>query len=99
MSTLDRLSGLSASLGRKAPVRVATTANVILSGLYTLDGVVLEAADRVLVKNQTAGAENGIYLASSGDWVRTKDFNKLGDATRGTSVVVASGVTNALKEF
>ena len=40
----------------KAPVRVATTASITLSGTQTIDGVAVVAGDRVLVKNQaTAG--------------------------------------------
>ena len=49
-------------------VRVATTANVTLSGLQTIDGVTLVANDRVLVKNQSVGTENMIYVVGSGAW-------------------------------
>ena len=58
----------------KAPCRVATTANISLSGLQTIDGVSLIEGDRVLVKNQTAGANNGIYDVSSGAWTRAIDY-------------------------
>jgi hypothetical protein len=47
----------------KQSVLTATTANIILSGLQTIDSIVVVAGDRVLVKNQTNQAENGIYLA------------------------------------
>ena len=55
---------------RKGPllesVRAATTANIVIATALnngdTLDGVTLATDDRVLVKNQTAGAENGIYV-------------------------------------
>jgi phage-related tail fiber protein len=36
-----------------------------LSGLLTIDGIVLVANDRVLVKDQTASQNNGIYIASA----------------------------------
>ena len=49
-------------------VRVATTANVALSGLQTIDGVTLVANDRVLVKSQSVGTENMIYVVGSGAW-------------------------------
>ena len=58
----------------KAHCRVATTANISLSGLQTIDGVSLIEGDRVLVKNQTAGANNGIYDVSSGAWTRATDY-------------------------
>lgn len=59
----------------KASVRAATTANITLSGAQTIDGVSIIAGDRVLVKNQTAQADNGIYVAASGAWARSADAN------------------------
>lgn len=58
----------------KASCRAATTANITLSGTQTIDGVALIDGDRVLVKNQTAGANNGIYDVSSGGWTRAIDY-------------------------
>jgi phage-related tail fiber protein len=46
-----------------------------LSGLLTIDGIVLVANDRVLVKDQTASQNNGIYIASAGAWVRSVGAN------------------------
>ncbi|NDD85356.1 hypothetical protein EBZ38_13925, partial [bacterium] len=40
----------------KASVRVATTANITLSGTQTIDGVSVIAGDRVLVKNQSTAS-------------------------------------------
>jgi hypothetical protein len=60
----------------KATCRVASTANITtLSGLLTIDGIVLVANDRVLVKDQTA-QNNGIYIAcrSLGKISRSKCF-------------------------
>ena len=90
----DRLAGVRSSLAIKAPVVVATTANITLSGLQTIDGVALAANDRVLVKDQTTGAQNGIYVASTGPWQRAKDWNGSGDVVTGTMVLVTGGVTN-----
>jgi hypothetical protein len=83
----------------KAPCRVATTANVTLSGLQTIDGVTLVEHDRVLVKDQTTGSENGIYEASSGNWTRTRDFDGAYDIVTGTRVLVTSGTVNAEYEY
>lgn len=53
--------------------RVATTANITLSGLQTIDGVALSNGNRVLVKNQTDPKQNGTYTAASGAWSRTAE--------------------------
>jgi len=53
-------------------VRVATTANITLSGAQTIDGVAVVAGDYVLVKNQTNATNNGFYLAAAGAWVAQK---------------------------
>lgn len=95
----DRLGG-GAGLAFKAPVRVATTANVTLSGLQTIDtSVTLVDGDRVLVRSQTTGAENGIYIARSGAWERAPDWDGTGDVVTGTLVFVTSGTTLALKLY
>lgn len=88
---IDRLDGLSSSAAIKGPVRVATTANIALYGLQTIDGVALAAGDRVLVKDQTAGYENGIYVADTGQWRRSSDFNRTRDVVTGTQTFVTNG--------
>jgi hypothetical protein len=74
------VDSLSQGIDSKESVRVATTAadgNIDLAtgGLLTVDGVTVAAGDRVLVKNQTNPAENGIYEAAAGNWVRTDDMD------------------------
>jgi hypothetical protein len=76
-----------------APVRAATTANITLSGTQTIDGVAVVAADRVLVKNQTTAAENGIYDVSAGAWTRSSDADNSGEITQGSYVLVNEGTT------
>jgi hypothetical protein len=63
-------------LAIKAPVRVATTANITLSGLQTIDGIALVAGDRVLVKNQSDATANGLYNGVTGNWTRTIDVQQ-----------------------
>jgi hypothetical protein len=60
-------------LDAKASCLAATTANITLSGAQTIDGVSVVAGNRVLVKDQTAPEDNGIYLCASGAWTRTTD--------------------------
>jgi len=62
-------------LDTKASVVAGTTANITLSGAQTIDGISIVATDRVLVKNQTAPAENGIYVASATAWARAADMS------------------------
>ncbi|TIT59926.1 MAG: hypothetical protein E5W90_34580, partial [Mesorhizobium sp.] len=49
--------------GEREPVRLATTVNILLHGLQTIDGVPCEVGDRVLVKDQADQRQNGIYTA------------------------------------
>jgi hypothetical protein len=82
-------------LDNKQSVRVATTSNIVLSGLLTLDGVPLLAGDRVLVKNQTAAKDNGIWVAAAGNWLRATDADSSAEVTSGLLVSVEQGTTLA----
>ena len=97
--TTDRRDGISGFLAYKAPCRVATTANITLSGEQTIDGVAVVADDRVLVKDQTTTTENGIYVCSSGAWSRATDFDGAYDFKSGTKVFVTSGTVNDATEW
>jgi hypothetical protein len=94
-TAIDRLDGLSSSAAIKGPARVATTANITLYGLQTIDGVSLAQDDRVLVKDQTDASENGVYVVDTGQWRRSTDFNKTRDVVKGTIVYVTNGTVNA----
>jgi len=80
-------------LGPKAACQVATTANITLSGLQTIDGYTTLAGDRVLVKNQGTSANNGIYIASSGTWSRSTDMDVWSEVP-GAYTVILNGTTN-----
>jgi hypothetical protein len=73
--------------------RAATTANITLSGLQTVDGVVLAVADRVLVKDQTTTSQNGVWLAAAGAWSRATDYNTTVEVSN-SAVFVLEGTVN-----
>lgn len=85
----------SQGLDPKASVRVATTANITLSGTQTIDGVSVIANDRVLVKNQSTGADNGIYVCAAGSWSRATDADTSAKVTAGMYCFVSEGTVNA----
>jgi hypothetical protein len=74
-ATKGYVDSIAQGIDAKASCRAATTASITLSGAQTIDGVAVIAGDRVLVKNQTSAAENGIYVAAAGAWVRAGDAN------------------------
>ena len=76
LTTKLYVDSLALGISWKQPVLAATLAsNITLSGAQTIDTVAVVAGDRVLVKNQTAQAENGIYIAATGAWSRSPDAN------------------------
>lgn len=91
----DKVASEINKLDGKQSVRVATTAAIALSGLLTIDGVVLAAGDRVLVKNQAAPVDNGIYVAAAGNWTRAADADAAIEVTPGMFVSVEQGTANA----
>lgn len=90
-TTTDRLVGLTTSVAVKAPCRAATTGHITLSGEQTVDGVDLVEGDRVLVKNQNASVDNGIYKVGTATWTRAADFDGSLDTVGGTQIHVIEG--------
>lgn len=93
LSQLEAAVAALASGSAKNVVRLATTANITLSGTQTIDGVAGSADDRIFVKNQTAPEENGLYLMKAGAWVRTTDADTWTELV-GALVPVAEGTVN-----
>ncbi|MFM5853056.1 tail fiber protein [Aeromonas veronii] len=84
-------------LDAKQSVRAATTQNITLSGVQTIDGVTLGVGDRVLVKDQTNANQNGIYLVAASVWARPADADSGTKLTSGARVAVEEGDINAGK--
>lgn len=98
-SPVDPVTGAGETVAYKAPCRLATTGDVVLSGLQTIDGVMTAAGDRVLVLAQTDATRNGIYIAAAGAWQRARDFDSNRDITKGTRVAVTDGASQAGREY
>ena len=98
-ATKTYVDGKVAGLSWKQAVRAATTANGTLASAYengdTIDGVTLATGDRILIKNQTAASENGIYtINASGAPTRATDADS-GAELVNASVYVSEGTTLA----
>lgn len=83
----------------KDVVRAASTANGTLATAFengdTLDGVTLATGDRILLKNQSSAAENGVYTVNaSGAPTRATDADAGSELVNAT-VPVSEGTTNA----
>ena len=101
-ATKAYVDAVKQSLDIKDSVRVATTANITIATALnaddTLDGVTLVNGDRVLVKNQTAGGENGIYVVGTSP-ARSADANAAAELTGGTFVFVEEGTVGGDNGF
>jgi hypothetical protein len=83
----------------KSSVRAATTVAGTLASSFangsTVDGITLATGDRILIKNQATGSENGIYTVNSaGAPTRAVDAD-LGTEVAGAAVYVDQGTVNA----
>ena len=81
-------------LNWKTACVVATTGNISLSGLQAIDGYTTLANDRVLVRANSTGSQNGIYLAASGAWSRAPDSDTPSEID-GSAVYIRLGTTLA----
>jgi hypothetical protein len=92
------VDAIAQGLSFKAPANYTTTGNITLSGLAVQANgdwnVTLTAGMRILAKDQTAGANNGIYLAAAGTWTRSLDANTY-DELLSAYLFVNDGVTLA----
>lgn len=106
----------SLGLDVKESVRVASTGNVTVTYAATggasgrgaitaapnsIDGVSLAAGNRVLLKDQSTGAQNGIWVVttvgtgSNGVWDRATDWDSDAEVTSGAFMFVEEGTANA----
>lgn len=116
-ATKGYVDATKSGLDLKESVRVATTANLTATAAgsgatrtltnsgtqaaLSIDSINLVQGDRVLVKNQTAGEDNGIYVVTdvgsvSTNWVLTRasDASTNAQVNPGLFVFVEQGTTN-----
>lgn len=94
VATKNYVDGLANGVDWKASVRLATTANITLSGTQVIDGVTAASGNRVLVKDQTTQSANGIYVVAAGAWTRATDADTSAEVTGGLATWVSEGTTN-----
>ena len=99
-ATKGYVDAARSGLDVKQSVRAATTGPINISADLengdVIDGVTLVTGDRVLVKNQSTGSENGIYVVvASGAASRATDADTSAEVTAGMFTFVSEGTTNA----
>jgi hypothetical protein len=112
-ATKSYVDALVNGLDVKDSVRVGTTANLSATyssnvltassnGVISIDGVALSVNDRLLVKDQTTTAQNGVYeVTSAGSGsaayvlTRTEDANSASDMSGGSFFFIEEGSNNA----
>ena len=91
----DYVDATRSGLEVKDSCKVATTANITLSGTQTIDGIAVSAGDRVLVKDQSTTHQNGIYVCAAGSWSRATDADTATEFNSGVFFFVEQGTVNA----
>ena len=102
-ATTSYVNDAVAGLRTRIVAECATTANVDLSADLqngdTIDGVTLATGDRVLVKDQSTGSQNGLYtVVASGTASRDTEYDTIAELS-GQMVVINQGSTNDNKIF
>ena len=98
----EYVDAVKVGLDFKDSVRVASTANVTISGPgAAIDGVTLSSGDRVLLKDQSTGSQNGIYIfnGAASAMTRATDADADAEVTSGMFVFVEAGTVNADNGF
>lgn len=95
--TKSYVDSVARGLDWKASARVASTGNLTLAAPgATIDGVTMASGDRVLLKDQTAPAENGLYswVGASSTLTRTTDADSNAEVTSGLAVSITEGTVS-----
>jgi hypothetical protein len=94
------VDSVATGLAIKASCRLATTGNVTLgSPPSTIDSVTIVTNDRILVKDQTDAAQNGIYTYNGTSLVRSSDADTSGEVTSGMFTFITEGTINSNRGY
>lgn len=100
---LQYLQNFVAGLDIKLGVRAATTTNLTLTGPgASIDGVSMVSGDRFLVKDQSTGSQNGIYIwnGAASTATRATDADTSAKVTAGMFIPnVAEGTVNGDRAY
>jgi hypothetical protein len=94
-----RIDLASAAIDSKPSVRVVAVANVALTGIQTIDSILLVAGDRVLLTAQTVASQNGVWIVAAGAWTRATDADVSGELTPGAFWMVEEGATKGASQW
>lgn len=100
--TKQQLDAAIRGLDWKPSARAASTTNVTLASPgTTIDGVTLASGDRILLKDQSTGSQNGLYVwtAAGSALTRATDADSSAEVTGGMAVTVTEGTVNGDKVF
>ena len=92
-ATKNYVDSLAQGLDVKPSVKAASTVSLTHSGTQTIDGVACVAGDRVLDKNNSSAALNGIWVVASGSWTRATDMDSWSEIP-GAFCFVEQGTVN-----
>lgn len=92
------------TINPKLSCKIATTASGTLSISFeagnTIDGITLSVGDRILIKDQGDGSENGIYIVNTtGAPTRSRDMDSNESCRPNSFVFIEEGTTNSDKMF
>lgn len=95
----DRILGISDAIAVKIPVYISPDENVTLFGLQSVTETILTSRTititdgmRLLLRNQNDKKQNGIWIAKSDVWIRSKDFNGSRDIANGIIIPEINGI-------
>ncbi len=95
-----------ASIVNYPGILAANVLTITATGAIVVDGITPSANDRILLKDQTTGAQNGVYVVTGVGSVgvspiltRAADYNTAADVNSGASIPVLNGATNKLTSW